>query len=99
MLLRFYLLGQTPAGLYADEASLGYNAYSLFKTGKDEYGMSYPILIRSFGVYAAPVYTYLLMLLLNFLELSVFTIRLPSAIFSTLTILFVFLNIIDIFFI
>lgn len=53
--------------------------------------MPYPILIRSFGVYAAPVYTYLLMLLLNFSQLSILTARLPSTIFSTLTVLFVFL--------
>ena len=35
--LRFWKLGQTPKGFYLDEAALGYNAYSIMETGKDEY--------------------------------------------------------------
>ena len=33
--LRFYQLGQNPPSLDWDEASLGYNSYSLLRTGKD----------------------------------------------------------------
>ena len=33
-----YRLETNPPGLYADEASTGYNIYSIVKTGKDEYG-------------------------------------------------------------
>ncbi|KKQ38117.1 MAG: hypothetical protein US53_C0001G0022 [Candidatus Woesebacteria bacterium GW2011_GWA1_37_7] len=35
--LRFWKLGSYPA-LNADEAAIGYNAYSLLETGKDEHG-------------------------------------------------------------
>ena len=31
--LRAWDFGNNPAGVYVDEASLGYNAYSLLKTG------------------------------------------------------------------
>jgi len=41
-LIRFINLGSTPA-LNPDEAALGYNAYSLLETGKDEYGASWPL--------------------------------------------------------
>lgn len=37
---RFHQLGKTPVGFYVDEASMGYNAFSILKTGKDEYGLS-----------------------------------------------------------
>ena len=37
-LLRFWGLGQNPPGLYWDEVSLGWNAYSILKTGLDEHG-------------------------------------------------------------
>ena len=36
--LRLYGISRFPAGLNADEASLGYNAYSLLQTGRDEHG-------------------------------------------------------------
>ena len=35
--LRFYRLNSYPA-FNADEAAIGYNAYSLIKTGMDEHG-------------------------------------------------------------
>ena len=36
--LHFYKADQVPACLNADEAAFGYNAYSILKTGKDEFG-------------------------------------------------------------
>ena len=42
-ILRFWQLGVNPASLDWDEASLGYNAYSLLKTAKDEYGTLLPL--------------------------------------------------------
>lgn len=57
--LRIWDFGNNPPGVTDDEASLGYNAYSLLQTGKDEYGKTLPILIRSFGTYASGLYTYM----------------------------------------
>ncbi|MCJ7740040.1 hypothetical protein MUP32_01830, partial [Candidatus Microgenomates bacterium] len=50
-ILRFWQLGSVPQSLDWDEASLGYNAYSIMKTGRDEYGSFLPLSIRSFGDY------------------------------------------------
>ena len=41
--LRTYKLGANPPSLYWDEASLGYNAYSILKTAHDEHGKFLPI--------------------------------------------------------
>ena len=37
IMLRFWKLGTIPEGFHPDEAAYGYNAYSILKTGKDEY--------------------------------------------------------------
>ena len=42
VVLRFYNLSQVPIGFNDDEAAFGYNAYSILKTGRDEWG-SWPV--------------------------------------------------------
>ena len=57
-LIRFINLNSTPA-LNPDEAALGYNAYSLIETGKDEHGTSWPLHFKSFGDFKPGGYVYL----------------------------------------
>ena len=57
-LLRLWHLDMNPPHLTPDEASLGYNAYSILKTGKDEYGTFMPIIFKSFGDYKPGLYVY-----------------------------------------
>lgn len=83
---RFYKLGVSPLGLYVDEASLGYNAYSILKTGKDEFGKSFPVMFRSFTTFQSPIYSYLTVPFVYFLGLNTYSVRLPSALFGFLTI-------------
>lgn len=83
---RFYHLGQTPEGLYLDEASIGYNSYSILKTGQDEYGKSFPLLFRSVGDFKTPIYVYLAVPFISLYDLTPFAVRLPSALFGFLTI-------------
>ncbi|HCQ30902.1 TPA: hypothetical protein DIU27_00770 [Candidatus Collierbacteria bacterium] len=83
---RFYKLGETPTGLYVDEASLGYNAYSVYKTGMDEYGKNFPVMFRSFSTFQSSIYSYILIPFIHFLDLSIFSVRLPSAVFGFLSI-------------
>lgn len=78
--LRLYKLGVVPASPDWDEASLGYNAYSILKTGRDEYGTYLPLSIRSFGDYKPPLYTYLSVPIIAVFGLDVFSVRLLSAI-------------------
>lgn len=89
--LRFYQLSEIPSGLNIDEASMGYNAYSLSVTGKDRYGEAYPILFRSFGSFQAPIYTYLTVIPINFFDASVFSVRFVSAISGLIIVLVTFL--------
>lgn len=83
--LRFYKLGLAPAGLYLDEAGQGYSAYSILKTGKDEFGMPFPAAFRSFNDFKTPVYIYLIAPLIPVFGLNTFSIRFPSFIFSILS--------------
>lgn len=48
-----------PACMNADEAAFGYNAYSILKTGRDEYATPAPLRLKSFGDFKMPLYSYL----------------------------------------
>jgi 4-amino-4-deoxy-L-arabinose transferase-like glycosyltransferase len=77
--LRFWQLGETPKGFFCDEASLGYNAYSIIQTGKDEFGKSWPIMFRSFADFKPPIYTYLLIPIYKIFGMSAWSTRVLSA--------------------
>lgn len=78
--LRFYNLSSNPPALYWDEASLGYNAYSIANYGIDEHGEHYPLVrFIAFGDYKPPGYIYVAALAIKLFGLSEFSIRLPSA--------------------
>jgi len=81
--LRFYKVGEYPTLLW-DEASLGYNAYSIIETGKDEYGQTLPIIFKSFGDYKPGLYVYLAIPFIKIFGLTATTTRLPSVIFGSL---------------
>lgn len=53
-----YKHNSSPPCLNADEAAFSYNAYSILKTGKDEYGSLLPLRLKSFGDYKMPLYSY-----------------------------------------
>jgi 4-amino-4-deoxy-L-arabinose transferase-like glycosyltransferase len=89
--IRFVGLGVNPVGIVDDEADAGYDAYSLLLTGKDQWGVSWPITsFRGFGDYRLPGYTYLSVAPVAAFGLTPFAIRFPSALFGTLTILAVY---------
>src|SRR3990167_8607689 len=54
-----YKHNAVPPCFNADEAAFSYNAYSLLTTGKDEYGTTLPLRLKSFGDYKLPLYSYL----------------------------------------
>src|SRR3989344_7181611 len=87
--LRFYKLGQVPSGFVNDEAAFGYNAYSLLKTGRDEFDESWPVIFHSFGEGKLPAYIYLTIPSVAAFGLTEFAVRLPSALFGVLTVLVV----------
>jgi len=87
---RFYQLGKTPPGIMVDEVAIGYNAYSIHKIGRDEWGIRYPLIFKSFGDYKPPGLEYTIAFLLNFLPLNKTTVRFPSAIAGFLSIVGIF---------
>lgn len=84
--LRLYKLGAVPVSPDWDETALGYNAYSLLKTGRDEYGSLLPLSIRSFDDYKPPLYVYLTVPSVALFGLSVFSTRLASAVMGILAV-------------
>src|SRR6266567_8417682 len=82
--LRFYQLGKNPPSLTWDEASWGYNAYSIGINGKDEFGRFLPYdYLESFGDFKPPMYAYLDVLPVKIFGLTPFAARFPSALFGT----------------
>jgi 4-amino-4-deoxy-L-arabinose transferase-like glycosyltransferase len=76
--LRFYRINDNPPSLNWDEVSHGYNAYSIIKTGKDEWGTKFPLIFRAYGDYKLPLYIYATTPLVGLLGLNVFSVRLIS---------------------
>lgn len=89
LFLRFYKLGNFRC-LNWDEASFGYNAYSILKTGNDEYGVKLPLQFKSVGDYKAPLYIYLSVPVIKILGLNEFSVRFFPAFLGSLCILLIF---------
>lgn len=91
VITRYYKLGDIPSGLYLDEAEMGYNAYSILKTGRDEFGKPFPLVFRSFADFKTPVYVYSIVPLIPIFGLSKYTVRFPSFFFGVFTIIIFYL--------
>ncbi|KKT40324.1 hypothetical protein A3K29_02930 [Candidatus Collierbacteria bacterium RIFOXYB2_FULL_46_14] len=84
--LRLWMLSSVPNGLTWDEAAIGYNAYSLLKTGRDEHGAILPIVFKSFGDFKPGAYIYLTVPSVAIFGLNEFAVRFPSALAGILAI-------------
>lgn len=78
-IFRLYRLNEVPPGVNRDEASIGYTAYSLMMTGKDEYGRVWPLSFESFGDWKLPLYIYITIPFVKIFGLTELAVRLPSA--------------------
>src|SRR3972149_5636088 len=94
--LRFWRLGSYPA-LNADEAAIGYNAYSLIETGKDEHGNAWPIHFQSFNDYKPGFYFYLVLPFVKVLGLNEWAVRIPGAALGVGTVLLLYLLVKELF--
>lgn len=84
--LRLYNLASVPPAPSLDEVSIGYNAYSILETGKDEYGTRFPLLLRSYDDYRPALYVYLVIPFVYLLGLTATAVRLPSVMLSLITV-------------
>lgn len=87
---RFFQLSSVPPSPSLDEVSIGYNAYSILKTGADEFGNKFPILLRAYDDFRPALYVYLVIPFIKIFGLSVFAVRLPSVILSVLSVVATF---------
>lgn len=81
-IVRLWRLESIPPALSWDEAAIGYNAWSVLQTGKDEWGEPFPLLFRSFDDYKLPGLIYSVALSEAVFGLTSFAVRLPTALFG-----------------
>lgn len=87
---RLYRITEVPVSLYWDEASIGYNAYSILTTGKDEWGDFFPIHFRAFGEFKLPVYIYSVVPFIPIFGLNELSVRIPAALYSLGSIIIIY---------
>lgn len=88
--LRFYKVTTDPPSLNWDEVSIGYNAYSILKTGRDEWNRFLPLHFESYGEYKLPAQIYASIPAISIFGLNEFGVRITPVIYGTLTILLLF---------
>ncbi len=87
--VRTYKFDEIPSGLNQDEASIGYEAFSILTTGADRNGYSYPIHFISWGSGQNALYAYLTIPFVHFWGLNTFSVRIVNVLFSIIA-LFLF---------
>ena len=86
VLLRFVDLGVNPPALNQDEAVNGYDAFVLGKTLRDHHGNFLPIMLQSFDDWTSPVLTYVTIPFVKIFGLSIFSVRMVTALLGTISI-------------
>lgn len=87
--VRLFAIGRFPNALNVDEASSGYDAFSLMKWGIDRGGNSYPVYLYAWGSGQSVLYSYLMIPIIAITGLTEYGIRLPMAITGVIS-LYVF---------
>ena len=96
--LRGYRVSVNPPSISWDEASIGYNAYTILKTGKDEHGKFMPMdTFAAFGDYKPPVPIYLTVPFIALFGMSELAVRAPSVVAGTLSIWIIYLLVCELF--
>ncbi|MDO8573421.1 MAG: glycosyltransferase family 39 protein [Candidatus Daviesbacteria bacterium] len=94
--LRFYRIDENPVSLFGDELDVGYQAYSILKTGRDYMGNFLPIHFQSLAEYRTPLYIYSAVPTVAVFGISALGVRLPAAVFGVLSVLALYLLVLEI---
>ncbi len=90
LFLRLYRVTSDPPSLNWDEVSIGYNAYSVLKTGRDEWGQLLPVHFKSYGEYKLPAQIYASIPGIAMFGLNELGVRITPVIYGTLTVLLLY---------
>lgn len=97
-IIRMYQIDKMPNGLNIDEASSGYDAFSIMKYGIDRNGNSFPVVLYAWGSGQSVLYSYIMIpFLIIFNGLTVFSMRFPMALIGSISILIIYLLLKNIF--
>jgi len=88
---RLWNLNNLPPALFSDEVDAGYQAMIFNHSGTDYFGNSFPIHFHSFSDWRASAYIYSIALCQRLGVNPELSVRLPSAVFSTISVLLIFL--------
>ncbi|MEK7616930.1 MAG: phospholipid carrier-dependent glycosyltransferase [Patescibacteria group bacterium] len=88
--LRFYKVTEVPPSLNWDEVSIAYNAYSILRTGKDEWGELFPIHFKAYGEFKLPVQVYASIPGVTIFGLNELGVRVTPIVYGILTVIVVF---------
>lgn len=80
--LRLYKLDVNPPSLFGDELDVGYQAYSILKTGRDYYGNFIPLHFHSLADIRTPFYLYSSVPTVALFGITPWGVRLPAAVFG-----------------
>lgn len=85
ILIRSISITSYPSGLNVDEASSGYEAFSIMNYGIDRNGHSFPVFLEAWGSGQNALYSYLMIPFIKVLGLNLLSTRLPMVIISCIS--------------
>ncbi|MBS5480082.1 MAG: glycosyltransferase family 39 protein [Clostridiales bacterium] len=89
--LRLWAFGTVPGGLNQDEASIGYDAWSILYYGIDRNGIRLPVHLIAWGSGQNALYAYLSMPFIALMGLTVTSVRMVNLLFGIASVVLVFL--------
>ncbi len=90
IMVRVIFLDLLPGGLNQDEASAGYDAYSIMMYGVDRNGMSYPVHLIAWGSGQNALYSYMMIPFIFALGVNELSLRLPMAVAGCISLYLVY---------
>lgn len=91
-LIRFWQLDTNPAGFFCDEASMGIDALSILKTGRDHHGEFLPLFFKGFNYdNTSPFQVYLTVPFVGLFGLNERAVRIVPVFWSTIELFIFFL--------
>ena len=85
--IRIFGISAMPNGLNCDEASIGYEAYSVLNYGVDRNGDSYPVFLEAWGSGQNALYMYIIMPFIKIFGLSKWSVRFPMALIGCISLI------------